>query len=133
MGNNAGLCLGPEYCGAARFKKSSHPVDGRLAEGNEPFLATLADDSQHALEQVHLPRAQTYQLRYPQSRCVEHLQHRAVPNPECGFEVGCGEQSLDLLLRQDAGQRAPESRGIDPIAWIILDSPFALQMPVELT
>ena len=131
MGNSAGAPLRPENVRAPPPQKAFQPVHGRLAEGNEALLAALSDDPQHSLDQVHLFRAQTDELRDPQSGRVEHLKHGAVPNAGRGLQVRRGKQPLHLLLRKHAGQRAAEPGRIDAIARVVPDPSLALQVLVE--
>src|SRR5881394_2635123 len=54
---------------------------GRVPEGNDPFLASLADTSDKSDLDVDSVQPQANQLGNPQARCVENLQHRAVAKP----------------------------------------------------
>src|SRR6516225_5041595 len=86
---------------AAEFLEGAH---GLLAERDETFPIALAEDADHTLVEVDLTLAQVHQLRYPQSRGVQHFEHGAVAVAERVTHRGRRQQRLDLLLRERARQ-----------------------------
>jgi hypothetical protein len=110
----------------------AQPVAGVLTERDQAFLATLTEDAQHALGQIHLTRGEVDQFAHAQTAGVEHLQHGAVAMAACVFGVRCVEQGLDLGLTQTLGQGAPEFGCLDTGTGIGLDQAAPAQILIEL-
>lgn len=95
---------------ATFFEKVVEPVGGGVAEGDQAFLATFADNSDEGRIQVQLVETKTHELGDAQSGCVQGFDHGPVSQSEEGVGVGDLEQLLDVFGRQGMRHRVPELR-----------------------
>ncbi len=84
------------------------PVQGLLPQGNHTLLTPLAGNQDIAGIPAHPCQSQPHQLGNPQPGGVDHLQQRAVPNPQRMAGIRGRQQLLYLGLGKDIGQPAVE-------------------------
>src|SRR3954464_15599243 len=95
---------------ARSARELTEPANGFLAERNEPLAIALAEDTDHALVQVHLAGPQVHELRNAQARGVQHLEHATIAVAERIVHRRSGEQRFDFLFREALRQRAADLR-----------------------
>ena len=74
------------------------PFLRNLAKRHQAFLRTLAEDAHHAHVQAQLEHLERHQLRYPQARGIEQLDHGAVAQAKGGADIRRRKQRLHLGL-----------------------------------
>ena len=82
-------------------------------ERDQALAIALADDAQDALVEVDLRLFQVDQLRDPEARRVEQLEHGAVAVAEGLFGVRRAQERIHLVLGQRLRQRTPDAWHLD--------------------
>jgi uncharacterized Zn-finger protein len=86
---------------------------GTLTYRHNPFLASLPETSHEAHFQIHSIHTQSRQFGNPDSRGVQHFDHRAIPQPHRSREVWSRQQAVDFLDIQEMRQRNKTARRFD--------------------
>jgi len=84
----------------ARDQVTLDPLLRRAAVGDDALLSALSPADQVADLEVQVSRPEGNQLRHPEARGVEELQHRAVPEPFGRRSIRRLQKILDLLEGQ---------------------------------
>ena len=79
------------------------------------MLAALARGGQVTALEVDVGRLQVDQFRHAQARGIEHLDQRTVAQSARRGGIGGGEQSVDILNRQELRQRLPRPRRLQVV------------------
>ncbi len=105
----------------------AHRRQRRLAHGDQPLLAPLAERDQVAGVEVDVAHPHLHQLGDAQPGRVQQLQHRGVARAARRAPIGRHHQAVDLVDGQVVGQLAPEARQIDVLGRIDGRDPLRLQ------
>ena len=108
------------------------PLDRLAAERYETLAVALAGDAYHPLVEVHLLVLEADKLGNPQTRRIQHFQHRPIAHPERIAGTRGVDQALDLGFRQRLRQRSPGARHRDVEGRIQCDRTIA-QLLTEKT
>ncbi len=84
-----------------------------FADGNDTFLAALAECADETDFAVDVAPVERDQLADPESRTVKNLKDRPVTESTIGIGLGLIEESHDFLDRQEVGQRSGNLGGIE--------------------
>ena len=100
------------------------PGNGLFPQWDQALLVALARHPHHPLHQAHGLRGQGHQLRHPQPRGVEDLQHGAIALAAWLVSQRSAQQGLDLGLGEGLGQGPPKAGGVHPGLTLISCFPF---------
>src|SRR5262249_5293786 len=104
-----------------------------LPDRYQALLIALAGHPHDPDAAVQIPDADPAQLRYPDPRRKQQLEHRAIPQPRWLGTVDRGQNLLDLLQTQELRNGLPLPRGAQVLGRILLDLALAKQKAVEIT
>ena len=106
---------------------------GGVVERRQPLLAALALDDQVGRVPRQGGQGQAHHLRHPHARGVGQLDQGRQPQALAAvLRRRGGDQPLDLLSREDLGQRAALLRRLDPAGRVVGPPAFPQHEPVEL-
>ena len=103
LGGLAGPCLPLDEVGVEVRER-------KLAERNQPALATLAERGDHAALRVDIAELQAAELAHAQPGGVRKAEHGAVAQAAQGVGVGRLDQAHQVVLAQRVRQAAAEAR-----------------------
>ena len=126
-----GLVAVPDEPRPAADEVDAERAGGLAADGHDPLLVPLAAGAQLAAVEVEVRELDVDRLRRPQPAGVHHLEQGAVAQRRRLGPFGLGEQLGDFFAREDLGQLAALTRGLELGGRVILDQPLSAEMAVE--
>ena len=107
------------------------PVDGFRSDGHDPLPAALADHAHDLQVEQQMHPFQPGQFRHPETRSVQHLEQRAVPQTQRRLRVRLHHQAFHLVDVQDRGQFPAQFRRLHMFGGIVFDDALRLQKPMK--
>jgi hypothetical protein len=101
--------------------------DRPASDRHQTLLCPFAEDPDEMILQPHIANAERDPLRHAETGTIGHFEHRAIAKRKRLVERGGGQQALDLVNRQNLGQRAPPFRRFQAFTGVAHDVTFAEQ------
>src|SRR5215208_37398 len=116
--------------GAHLAEVDGHGADGSAPDRHQPLFAALAEDANQAVLHQDVAHPEGDPLGDAEPGAVAQLQEGAVAEDERVVQRRGGQESGDLVHRQDVGERPPAPGRVEALAGVADDVPFAQEEPV---